>query len=143
MSESIELFAAPSVTYPVGQTVSYTVGVGLHDMSPIVNGTGFTGASIAARAGGTRAAATAITQALTLIAVCATTADSVALPPATGGQVLWISNGGSASAQVFAAVGTSDTINGVAAATGIALAAGKTIMLMSPISGTWFGVLSA
>jgi len=133
----------PSITYPTGQSTVYNIGVGLHDMAPIINGNGFTGASITAHAGGTRAAATPINAALTLIAVCATTADSVALPPAVGGQLLWITNAGAASAQVFAAPGTSDTINGVAAATGIALAAGKSIVIMSPISGAWFGVLSA
>ena len=133
----------PTVTYPVGQTTLYNIGVGLHDMAPIINGNGFTGASVAAHAGGTRAAATPLSSACNLIAVCATTADSVSLPPAMGGQVLWLSNGGAASAQVFAALGTADTINGVAAATGIALAAGKAIVLMSPIQGAWFGVLSA
>jgi pheromone shutdown protein TraB len=65
------------------------------------------------------------------------------LPPATGGQLLWLINAGAASAQMFADASTSDTINGVAAATGVALAAGKSITLVSPISGAWFGVLSA
>ena len=133
----------PTVTYPTGRAVVYESGVGLRDMTGIVNGLGFTGMSVTARAGGTRAAATPLTSAANLIAICATTADSVSLPPAVGGQVLWLSNGGAASAQVFASPTTSDTINGVAAATGIALAAGKSMTLFSPIPGAWFGVLSA
>jgi len=132
-----------SVTYPTGQSVAYDLGPGLHDMTSIINGNGFTGMSVTAHAGGTRAAATPLTSACNLIAVCATTADSVTLPPAMGGQVMWVSNGGAASAQVYAANGTTDTINGVAAATGVALAAGKSQVFMSPIKGAWFGVLSA
>jgi hypothetical protein len=44
---------------------------------------------------------------------------------------------------MFAADGTSDTINGVAAATGVALAAGKGDVLMSPLPGAWFTVTGA
>jgi hypothetical protein len=43
---------------------------------------------------------------------------------------------------VFASPG-SDTINGIANGTGIALANGKTMTLISPLAGAWFGVLSA
>jgi|SRR5215471_1659657 len=132
-----------SITYPSGVSVAYDLGPGLHDMTSIINGNGLTGMSVTAHAGGTRAAATPITAAVNLIAVCATAADSVYLPPAMGGQVLWLANGGAASAQVFAAPTTTDTINGVAAATGVALAAGKSQVFMSPIRGAWFGVLSA
>jgi hypothetical protein len=56
--------------------------------------------------------------------------------------MLWITTAGAASAQLFATPGA-DTINGVANGTGIALAAGKSITLMSPIPGAWFSVLSA
>jgi hypothetical protein len=132
-----------AVSYPVGRAINFNVGVGMHDISMLASGNGWSAASIAARAGGTRAAATPITSALTLIAVCATANDSVTLPPAVGGQVVWVFNGGAASAQVYAANGTSDTISGVAAATGVALASGKGETFFSPISGAWFGVLSA
>jgi hypothetical protein len=65
------------------------------------------------------------------------------LPPATGGQLMWISNAGAASTQIFAANGTTDTINGVAGSTGVALAAGKSDVAMSPLAGAWFTVASA
>ena len=133
----------PTVTYPVGRSVNYNLGTGLHDMSAIVNGNGFTADSIAARAGGGRASATSVVNAITLIATVATAGDSVALPPAVGGQLLWLINGGAQSAQVFANNNTSDTINGVAAGTGIALASGKSQLFMSPLAGAWFGNLSA
>ena len=133
---------ATSVAYPAGRTVNFQTGQGLHDISLLASGNGFSAASIAARAGGTPALATPIRTACTLIAVCATAADSVQLPPAVGGQVMWITNAGAASAQVFASPGA-DTINGIANGTGIALANGKSLTLMCPLAGAWFSVLSA
>jgi hypothetical protein len=133
---------ATAVTYPTGRAVAFQTGVGLHDVSQLASGNGWSAASITAHAGGTQALATPIRSAMTLIAVCATAGDSVQLPPAVGGQLLWITNAGAASAQVFASPGA-DTINGVANATGIALANGKSLTLMSPLAGAWFSVLSA
>lgn len=131
-----------AVAYPTGRAVNFNVGVGMHDISQLASGNGWSAASVTAHAGGTQTPATPIRTAITLIAVCATAGDSVQLPPAVGGQLLWITNAGAASSQIFANPG-SDTINGVANATGIALAAGKSITLVSPILGAWFGVLSA
>jgi hypothetical protein len=133
---------ATAVSYPVGRVTSFNVGVGMHDISQLAAGTGWSAATISAHAGGGQALATPIRTACTLIAVCATLGDSVQVPPAVGGQLLWITNAGAASSQIFASPGT-DTINGVANATGIALAAGKSITLMSPLAGAWFGILSA
>jgi hypothetical protein len=131
-----------AVSYPTGRAVNFNVGQGLHDISMLCSGNGWSAASITAHAGGTQAAATPIRSACTLIAVCATAADSVVLPPAVGGQVMWITNAGAASAQVFANPGA-DTINGIANGTGIALANGKSTTLMSPLAGAWFSILSA
>jgi hypothetical protein len=131
-----------AVAYPTGRAVSFNVGVGLHDVSQLASGNGWSAASITAHAGGGQALATPIRTACTLIAVSATAGDSVQLPPAVGGQLLWLTNAGAASSQIFANPGA-DMINGVANATGIALAAGKSITLMSPLAGAWFGILSA
>jgi hypothetical protein len=133
---------ATQVVYPAGRSVNFQTGVGLHDISQLASGNGWSAASITAHAGGTQALATPVRSACTLIAVCATAADSVQLPPAVGGQVMWLTNAGAASSQVFASPG-SDTINGIANGTGIALANGKTMTLISPLAGAWFGVLSA
>jgi hypothetical protein len=123
---------------------AYGSGPGLFDPSIAAAGGGQSYAtSITATAGGTRAAAIPLRAAINRIAVCATAADSVALPPAVGGQEVSIINGGAAAAQVFAAVGTSDTINGVAAATGISLAAAGKAQFVSPGAGLWFTILSA
>jgi hypothetical protein len=133
---------ATNVAYPTGRTANFNTGVGLHDISILASGNGWSAASITAHAGGTQALATPIRAACTLIAVCATAADSVQLPPAMGGQLLWITNAGAANAQVFASPGT-DTINGVANGTGISLANGKSATLMCPLAGAWFSILSA
>ena len=98
---------------------------------------------ITATAGGTRAAALPLRAAMNRIATCATAADSVALPPAVGGQEVTVINSGAAACQVFAAPGTSDTINGVAAATGISVAAAGKAQFVSPGPGLWFSILSA
>lgn len=131
------------VSYPSGRTIAFNAGVGMHDISLLTTGNGWSAASVTAHAGGGQALATPITSGMTLIAVCATAGDSVVLPPAVGGQMVWIINGGAASAQIFTAVGGTGTINGIAGTTGIALAAGKAMQLVSPIAGAWFGVLSA
>jgi hypothetical protein len=99
--------------------------------------------NITATAGGTRAAARPLVAAFNRISVCATAADSVALPPATGGQEVTVINSGAAATQVFAAPGTNDLINNVAAATGISLAAAGKAQFVSPDVGLWFSILSA
>lgn len=133
----------PTVTYPSGRQIVYNLGTGMHDLTGVLNGNGFTATTLTARAGGGRPNATSLNGAICLIAVCATANDSVALPPAVGGQLMWVINAGAASAQVFAANGTTDTINGVAAGTGIALANGKADVFMAPLAGAWFTVASA
>jgi hypothetical protein len=124
-------------------TSSYGTGPGLFDPSLAALGGGRTYSTVTARAGGTRPPATKLTAAVNRIGVCATAADSVALPPAVGGQAIYVQNAGATSAQVFADPSTSDTINGVVAATGVALAAGKAASYFSPAPGVWFAVLSA
>jgi hypothetical protein len=131
-----------NVVYPTGRAINFQTGVGLHDLSALASGNGWSAASITAHAGGTQALATPVRSAITLIAVSASAGDSVQLPPAVGGQTLWLINAGAASAQVFANPGA-DTINGVANATGVALANGKSTTLVSPIPGAWFSILSA
>lgn len=122
----------------------YGTGPGLFDPTIAASGGGrlFAG-TVTATAGGTRAAAYKLRAAINRITTCATAADSVALPPATGGQVIYVQNSGAAACQVFADPGTADTINGVAAATGISLAAAGKASFASPAAGVWFSLLSA
>lgn len=131
------------VNYPTGRTVNFNTGIGLSDISLLASGNGWSAASITAHAGGAQPLSTPIRSAVTLIAVCATSGDSVQLPPATGGQVIWLVNGGAASAQIFASANTTDTVNGIAGSTGVALASGKSATIVSPLAGAWFNILSA
>jgi hypothetical protein len=125
-------------------TSSYSPGHQLFDPSAAALGGGRSyAAGITATAGGTRAAAARLSAAVNRIAVCATAADSVYLPPAVGGQVVYVQNAGAAACQIFAAPGTSDTINGVAAATGVSLATTKSASFASSGPGVWYWVLSA
>ena|SRR5215831_2616541 len=131
----------PQDTGPVSP---YPSGPHLFDAAMFSAGGGYTAATgIVARAGGGRANATPLKAAINHITACATANDSVALPPAVGGQEVAVLNSGVASTQVFAAVGTSDTINGVIAATGVPLASGARAKFVSPGPGLWFEVLSA
>jgi hypothetical protein len=52
-------------------------------------------------------------------------------------------NSGASAIQVYAAVGTSDTINGIAAASGVLVAVAAKEIFVSPGPGLWFGILSA
>ena len=99
---------------------------------------------ITAHAGGGQALAVPLTASINRISACRTAGDSVALPPARGGQIILVRNGaGTMACQVFAAVGANDTINGVAGTTGVTLPAGGAAMFASPSAGMWFWVLSA
>lgn len=123
----------------------YSIGPALQDMGLITGGGGFTCVDgLTAHAGGGQANALALTAAINRVATVATAADSVALPPAVGGQIVIVSNSAASNAmQVFAANGTSDTINATAGSTGISVAAGKGIIFFSAVAGRWHGVLSA
>jgi hypothetical protein len=94
--------------------------------------------TLTATAGGTQAAALALTAGVNRITVVATAADSVRLPAMVPGQLAIVINSDAAdSTQVFGA-GTS-TINGVATATGVALAAGKTGIYVAVTAGLIYG----
>jgi hypothetical protein len=94
--------------------------------------------TLTAHAGGTQAAALALTAGLSRVTVVATAADSVLLPVMTPGQMVVVINShASNSMQVFGA-GTA-TINGVATATGVALAAGKVGIYFAVTAGLIYG----
>jgi hypothetical protein len=127
-----------------GSPSSYSAGAQLFDPAVAAMGGGRSYANaLTARAGGGRPNATKLPAAINRITTCATAADSVALPPAVGGMVIYLQNSGASACQVFADPATSDTINGVAAATGISLAAAKACTFASPGPGIWFSVLTA
>lgn len=97
--------------------------------------------SITAFAGGGQGDAYQLASQFNEVATVATIADSVKLPASVAGMSVFIVNNAANSMQVFGA-GT-DTINGVATATGVAQAGGKSAIYFCPEAGTWFRVLSA
>lgn len=101
--------------------------------------------TITARAGGGQGSATQLTGPIVRVTTVASAADSVKLPaPREAGDTIYIRNSGANSMQVFGS-GT-DTINGVATATGVAQAAGTLAQYIAMTSGTaaaWFRLLSA
>lgn len=77
---------------------------------------------ITATAGGTKALAYPLFAAINRISVCANAGDSVLLPPNPFvGQLVQIINDGAQNADIYGA--NSDTIDGVATATGVVLSA--------------------
>lgn len=96
---------------------------------------------IVAKAGGGQATATQLTAAFNTVATVATAADSVVLPAAVQGLEISVQNDGANSMQVFG-LGT-DTINGAAAATGVAQAATKLGFYVCHADGKWLRLLSA
>jgi hypothetical protein len=124
--------------------VAYERGHQLLNPGEFVGGGGYSFADgLTATAGGTRAAALKLTAAINRVATCATAADSVSLPPAVGGQTIYVFNNGAAAMQVFGDPATSDTINAVAAGTGVSLAAGGKAIYAAHARGAWTQFLSA
>lgn len=94
--------------------------------------------TITAHAGGTQAAAYVLTKSISRVTVVGTAADSVRLKAMLPGEFCVVINSdASDSLQVFGA-GTA-TINGVATATGVALAAGKVGLYFAVTATTIYG----
>lgn len=98
------------------------------------------GDGFVALASGGQTGATQLFGTIARVSTVANAADSVMLP-ASNGQPIVVINGDTNSMQVFGQAG--DTINGVATGTGVAQAAGKTALYVSPAPGVWFRLLSS
>lgn len=90
---------------------------------------------LTAHAGGGQGSALALTAMVNRITTVATAGDSVALPAAVAGLLVTIVNRGANAAQVFGA-GT-DTINGVATATGISQPPNSVALYTCATAGLW------
>lgn len=95
---------------------------------------------LTAHAGGTQAAALALTKAINNVTTVATAGDSVKLPASAAGLEITVANNGAASMQVYGA-GT-DTINGVATATGVAQLPGQVVVYTAAVAGNWIANVS-
>lgn len=92
--------------------------------------------NLTAHAGGGKASALVLAARINHIGTVATTADSLLLPPALAGLTITIIHRGANAAQVFGQ-GT-DTINGVATATGVSQSATTIASYYCPALGLWF-----
>jgi hypothetical protein len=93
--------------------------------------------SVAAFATGGQASATQLSSTVThhRVTTVATAGDSVKLPAATVGQEHYVRNDGAAAMQVFGQA--TETINGVASATGISQAPGMGVWYVCTTAGAW------
>lgn len=101
--------------------------------------------ALTAAAGGGQAGALALSSSKVIhnVATVATAADSVKLPAATGsGRLHFVKNSAAVnSLQLFGA--STETIDGVASATGVAIGAGKARLLVDLAAGAWVSLLGA
>jgi hypothetical protein len=100
--------------------------------------------ALTAKAGGGQAGATQLLNGMNRVTVVASANDSVQLPPAFSGTIVWVKNADAAdSMQVFGKEGRTDTINGTAGNVGVAQAAGITAAYACFVDGAWDRLLSA
>lgn len=93
--------------------------------------------TLTAHTGGGQALATVLNYGLNRLAVCALANDSAQLPAATVGAMCWVANDGIAAAKIFGKNGNTDTIDGVAGATGVALTNAKRSFFHCLTAGAW------
>lgn len=93
---------------------------------------------LTAHAGGTQAAALALTAAINSIGTVGTIADSVKLPTSVAGAIVVVVNDAALSLQAFGA--STDTIDDVATATGVAVPGKSTSVFWCPVAGKWYSL---
>jgi len=101
--------------------------------------------NITATASGVQATAKLLDATKTIhnVTVVATAADAIKLPLATGsGTQHWIKNSDAAESLQLFGSGT-DTIDGIATATGVAVANGKSRLVVDIAVGKWISLLGA
>lgn len=114
-----------------GLWYSNGIGTGYSGQLPTTSYTN----SITAHAGGGQSSATLLTTNINRVTTVATAGDSVKLPPSAPGLSIVVLNAGANSMQVYGS--GSDTINGVATATGISQMAGSVYTYVCTLAGIW------
>lgn len=98
---------------------------------------------LTAHAGGGQASAIQLAYGWNRLSTVATLNDSVALPPAVVNARVLVVNDGAAAAKVFGKNGLTDTIDGTAGATGVALTNAKRCEYFCLTAGKWVSLLGA
>lgn len=96
---------------------------------------------LTALSGGGRTGAVVLAYANNQFATVAADNDSCVLPPSYAGLEVFVENDGAHSLQVFG--NGTDTINGTAGATGVALTSGSTAMYRCIVAGKWLRFVSS
>ena len=91
--------------------------------------------AITAFATGAQASATALTEELNNVTVCATAGDSVKLPAAVAGKHIWVKNSGAAALDIFPA--TSDSIDALAVNLAVRIQPGASINFYAKDATVW------
>jgi hypothetical protein len=92
---------------------------------------------VIAHPGGLQPSAVQVTASLVNVVTCATAGNSTALPKAIKGSLVKMDNNGATSMNVFAKVGSGDTINGTAGTTAFAHANAKRVEYICQTTGKW------
>ncbi len=98
--------------------------------------------AVTATASGTQSNSLLIANTITRVGTVATTGDSVVLPYAVPGAYFIVANGSQTKFVTVFGSG-SDTVNGIAGATGFPLPPGKTGIFVAPAAAKWTVNLSA
>lgn len=91
---------------------------------------------LTAHAGGTQAAALALTAAINSVGTVGTIGDSVRLPTSVAGGICVVINDAAKALQAFGA--STDTIDDVATATGVQVPGKSTAVFWCPVAGKWY-----
>ncbi|CAL4866744.1 hypothetical protein MMA231_00988 [Asticcacaulis sp. MM231] len=111
-----------------------SIGYGLRILTKLVLGSE---TGITAFAGGGQASARPLLYTRNRVTIAASAGNSVRLPFSEPGMEVSITNSTANAIQVFG--NGTDTINGVATATGVSLPAGKKGVYSSEVAGQWYG----
>lgn len=93
--------------------------------------------NITAKAGGGQATAVQLTHTQNRVTTVATAGDSVALPKAIAGSEVVVINAGANALQIFGKIGATDTLNGIAGATGLSMPPGGLGIFVCVSTGVW------
>jgi hypothetical protein len=138
LTKALTLDASQAATFVAGITGTNVTASALLKLSGIETG-------LTAHAGGGQGSALALSGSKSVhnVTTVGTAADSVALPLATGSGAIHIVKNSAASNSMQLFGSGTDTIDGVATGTGVAVAAGKCRICVDFASGTWLSLLGA
>ncbi len=99
--------------------------------------------ALTALASGLQVGATQLITGLNEVSTVAGANDSVQLPAAVAGAIVYVANPSAQTLTIFGKSGRTDTINGTAGATGVTQATTVHAIYFCPVDTKWYRVLSA